>query len=38
MLDLFSEKEKKSAAAAEGVGRCASPVNVLLSTKNLHCL
>lgn len=33
MLDLFSEKEEKSAAVAEGVGLCTSPVNGLLNAK-----
>lgn len=37
VLDLFSEKEQKSAAVAEGVGLCTS-VNGLLNTKKLHCL
>lgn len=36
--DLFSEKEQKSAAVAEGVGLCASPVNGLLNTKKTSLL
>lgn len=35
VLDLFSEKEQESAAVAEGVGLCTSPVNGLLNTKKL---
>lgn len=38
VLDLFSEKEQQSAAVAEGVGLCASPVNGLLNTEKIHCL
>lgn len=38
VLDLFSEKEQKSAAVAEGVGLCTSPVNGLLNTKKTSLL
>lgn len=38
VLDLFSEKEQKSAAVAEGVGLCTSPVNGLLNAKKTSLL